>query len=113
VITILALYSITSGALALFVAWLLSPTCRPNPFSVYYRFYALSLFVSTVTRIRILLTVTACQFSRFSRTLIYFPSFSALVRVYVCAFMAMSVHAFPLLYVSFMGAFTSLQTQLA
>jgi len=48
-ISTLVLYSIITGALALFVTWSISPTRRPNSFSAYSRFYALSLSVYTVT----------------------------------------------------------------
>ena len=48
-ISTLVLYSIITGTLALFVTWSISPTRRPNTSSVYWRFYALSLSVYTVT----------------------------------------------------------------
>ncbi len=43
------------------------------------------------------LTASACQFVRFPGTLIFAPFFFVLMRIYVCAFMALSVHAFLLL----------------
>ena len=40
------------------------------------------------------LTASACQFVYFPGTLIFAPFFFVLMRIYVCAFMALSVHAF-------------------
>ena len=56
--------------------------------------------------------MTVGQFVRFSRTTLYLPPFFAIVRVYVCALLTMSVSAFRFLYVFLMDAITSLQTQL-
>ena len=58
------------------------------------------------------MTVTVGQFVRFSRTALYLPPFFAMVRVYVCALLIMSVLAFRVRYVFIMDAITSPQTQL-
>jgi hypothetical protein len=49
-----------------------------------------------------------CQFILFPRTLIYGIFFLTLVRIYVCAFMAMSVYVSPPLDISLTDAITSL-----
>ena len=98
-VTTLALYSVTSGALALFVHQFPSPTRCPNFSTVYFRFQPLSLYVSTVILASpILLTEFMYQYTLYPRTLIYVVSFFTLVHVYACAFMAMSVHTSPILY---------------
>jgi len=48
------------------------------------------------TSIHVLLTASTYQFVRASCTLIYAPFFFSLVHVYVCVFLAMSVHSSPL-----------------
>jgi len=48
-VSTLVLYSVITGVLALFVTLLQSPTRRPNSFSAYSEFHALSLSVYTVT----------------------------------------------------------------
>ena len=56
--------------------------------------------------IPVLLTVSMYQYALYSRTLIYVPFFFILVRVYVCAFMATSVHASLILYSSLTDTLT-------
>jgi hypothetical protein len=58
--------------------------------------------------IPILLTEFMHQYTLYPRTLIYVPPFFMLVRVYVCAFVAMSVHTSLFLYSSLTDALTPL-----
>jgi len=44
--------------------------------------------------------MTVDQFVRFSHTALFLPPFFAVVRIYVCAFLTMSVPAFCYLHVS-------------
>jgi len=79
-----------------------SPTRRPNSFSRVLAILCLVAvcFCRNTGICIILLTVGVDQFVRSSHTALFLPPFLAVVRVYVCAFLTMSVPAFRFLYVS-------------